>query len=238
LFMHWPIRCDVMRRVVPAQLELDLYNGVAYAGVVPFAMEGVRAAWWPESWALRFLETNVRTYVLYENLPGIYFFSLEASSRLAVWAARCGWSLPYFHAEMRLEHEGDEIRYRSRRRSSGARHDVHCRLGEVLGPSQPGTLEFFFLERYLMFVPRGSRTFVGQVHHVPYPAQRVEILSVEDQLLSAAGLGGCHGGPAFAHYASGVDVEVFGLRPLERSPFGISAGERMCRVRTRSTMSY
>ena len=213
LFMHWPVPVETMRSLVPKALDLDLFEGTAYVGVVPFSMEGVRPRWWPPTFAFRFLETNVRTYVSYRGRPGVYFFSLEAASRIAVWTARSFWSLPYFHAQMSLTKTGDEVLYTSRRRS-GEVHHVRCRLGELLGPSQPETLEFFFLERYLLFAERRGRIYEGQVYHTPYPAQAADVLELEDQLLEAAGFGRCPGPPLYTHYAEGVDVEIFDLKPV------------------------
>jgi uncharacterized protein YqjF (DUF2071 family) len=214
LFMHWPIDADSLREVIPKSLELDLYNGQAYVGVVPFAMEGVRPHWWPEAWAFRFLETNVRTYVLHNGRPGVYFLSLDASSRLAVEAARLGWGLPYFYSAMSMEEQNGLVTYRTRRKGSAAEHRVRYRLGAHLGPSSPGSLEHFFLERYLLFVERYGRIFEGQVHHTPYPAQRVVVEEVHDELVAELGLPGVHGMPEFAHYARGVDVEIFPLRSV------------------------
>jgi uncharacterized protein YqjF (DUF2071 family) len=205
---------EKLRPFVPAALELDLYEGTAYVGVVPFGMQGVRPRWSPKRLAFRFLETNVRTYVCYKGQPGVYFFSLEAASRIAVWAARKFWSLPYFHAEMSLTKEGDEFLYQSKRWSGDVIHKVRYRLGELLGPSMPDSLEHFFLERYLLFTEHRGRLYVGQVHHTPYPAQAAEVLELEDHLLEAAGLGACPGLPTYTHYAAGVDVEVFDLRPV------------------------
>lgn len=211
LFMHWPVPIEAMRSVIPSSLELDLYQGVAYVGIVPFMMEGVRPRWWPENLSFRFLETNVRAYVLCGEMPGVYFLSLEAASQLAVWCARRFWGLPYHHARMRLEQKGDAICYQTKRTRMDVSHTVHYRLGTSLGPSRPDSLEFFFLERYFLFVERNKQLFVGQVHHSPYPAQQAEILSVNDELVSAVGLPPLAGPPTFAHYASGVDVEIFDL---------------------------
>src|SRR4051812_19949538 len=93
LFMHWPVPVDTMRAVVPRSFDLDLHDGTAYVGVVPFAMEGVRPRISPEFAALDFLETNVRTYVVRNGEPGVYFLSLEAGSRLAVATARAAFAL-------------------------------------------------------------------------------------------------------------------------------------------------
>ncbi len=210
--MHWAVPAADLRRLVPASLELDLYDGVAYIGVVPFAMQGVRPAWCPASLAFEFLETNVRTYVTHGDQPGVYFLSLEAASTLAVWAARRFWALPYYYARMQMERHGDEVTYESARRRSKATHRVRYRIGDTVPASQPGTLQFFFLERYLLFVERHGQLYTGQVHHTPYPARRAEVLEIRDRLLPAAGIAGCDGPPAFAHYSEGVDVEVFALQ--------------------------
>ncbi|MCO6456200.1 MAG: DUF2071 domain-containing protein [Pirellulaceae bacterium] len=214
LFLHWAVPGEALRKVVPESLELDLHDGVAYVGLVPFAMQGVRPAWWPAGTGLRFLETNVRTYVHRDGQPGVYFLSLDAASRLAVVAARIGWSLPYYHARMQLRRDGDRIHYESRRGGGGPGLQVTCRPGPLLGPSPAGTLEHFFLERYLLFVQRRGKTLLGQVHHEPYPARRAEVLQVRDELIAAAGLPAIAFPPDHVHYCDGVDVEIFGLRPV------------------------
>ncbi len=209
LFVHWRVPVAALRALVPSQLELDLWEGQAMVGVVPFAMRDVRPAWLPSFMALDFLETNTRTYVTYRGRPGVYFFSLEAASLLAVKAARWGWGLPYFHADMTMERDGDSIVYESMRRGGNAEHRVRYRPGKLLGPSAEGTLEYFLLERYLLFSIKKDRVFEGQVEHVPYPAQEVELVSISDGLVAAAGLTP-EAEPCAVHYATGVDVEVFG----------------------------
>ncbi len=213
LFLHWPAPVKVVRSLVPAELSLDLHDGIAYVGVVPFAMQGVRPWWCPEAFTLHFLETNVRTYVLHGDKPGIYFFSLDANSRVAVFAARRGWGLPYHYAQMEVSRVGNEICYHTRRASTGAAHRIRYQLGEIVGVSQPATLEHFLLERYLLFVKHKGQLLAGQVHHTPYPVQKVQLLDVHDELMAAAGFQITSKLPALAHYSPGVDVEVFSLLP-------------------------
>lgn len=211
LFVHWAFPLDVVRPLVPAALSLDEWEGTVHVGLVPFAMEGVRSAWMPKAVGLNFLETNVRTYVHYRGRPGVYFFSLEASSWLAVQVARLGWGLPYFHASMSYDRVAMECR--CQRAGSSAGMHASWKSGDELGPSKEGSLEFFLLERYLLFSERGGRLYEGQVHHAPYPAKRVELASLEDTLLDAAGLPPRHA-PVAAHFSHGVDVEVFGPWPV------------------------
>lgn len=216
LFLHWGYPVEVVRPMVPAALELDLLHGEAQVGLVPFAMREVRPWWWPPAWGFDFLETNVRTYVVHRGRPGVYFFSLDASNALAVVAARVGWGLPYFRARMTLERRGEAHRYVSRRPRRAGALDVTARPGRALGASAPGSDEHFLLERYLLFVQRGGRLYEGQVHHAPYPAHAAEVLSLEDSLVAAAGLPAPTDPPAFVHSSPGVDVEVFGLRRVDR----------------------
>ena len=56
-----------------------------------------------------FPELNVRTYVVAENRPGVWFFSLDAPSRLAVELGRRLFHLPYRRARASFSREpGDE----------------------------------------------------------------------------------------------------------------------------------
>ena len=213
LFAHWPVPRELLRPLVPAALELDDFEGTCYVGIVPFRMEGVRPAWAPEALAFSFLETNVRTYVHVAGRdPGVFFFSLDAASRIAVRTARLVWNLPYFHARMSAEHRGARCDYRMHRTERpAAALDVSWERGEALGPSLPGSFEHFLLERYLLYVERGGRLWSGQVHHAPYPAHRPEVGDIEQTLLSAAGLGSGHGAPPVVHCSPGVEVEIFDL---------------------------
>ena len=161
---------------MPTSFELNLWQGRAWVGLVPFRMEATRPSWLPRRAALDFLETNLRTYVHRNGEPGVFFFSLEASSWLAVRAARLMWGLPYQHAEMHAERDEDRVVYHSGRIDDerAPRLDVTYDIGEELGPSAVGTLEHFLLERYYLFVEKRGRPLKGQVHHTPYPARRAK----------------------------------------------------------------
>ena len=68
---------------------------------MPFRLSGLRARGLPPlPFVSSFLELNTRTYVTAGGKPGIWFFSLDASSELAVEAARLGYKLPYFRADI------------------------------------------------------------------------------------------------------------------------------------------
>jgi uncharacterized protein len=216
LFLHWPVSPGALRPLVPECYTLDLFEGVAYASLVAFAVEEARPAGVPAALGLDFLETNARTYVHVDGRdPGIFFFSLDAASPVAVLGARLGLGLPYFPARGRLRCNGAKVRYAIRRTCPDRPGlAVRYEIGQLLGPAAPGTLEHFLLERYLLHVDRTIGHRVTQVHHRPYPIRQTRILDLDDELLGAAGLPSPDG-PPLAHFARRVDVEVFPPRRIE-----------------------
>jgi uncharacterized protein len=223
LFVHWPLPPEALRAFIPPELELDLFDGTAYVGLVPFTMTGVRPVGLPAVWGLSsFHETNVRTYVrLASRDPGVWFFSLDAANSIAVRLARSLFHLPYHHARMLMEREHPPRAtdpptrlYAGVRRRPGplpASYAIRATPGGTPGPAQPGTLEHFLVERYSFYTFWKGRLYRCRVHHHPYPLQSANILSLDETLLAAAGLGRPATSP-LAHFASGVNVEVFPLK--------------------------
>jgi uncharacterized protein len=177
LFAHWPVDAKDLRQRVPAGLDLDLFEGQAYVGVVPFHMTNVAPRGVPTiPLVSAFAELNVRTYVTRGGKPGVYFFSLDADSQLAVTAARTMFGLPYFTALMEVQVNGAEVLYRSRRTSrDGAAAEFAARYRPV-GPvfnALPGTLEWFLTERYCLYnVDPSFEAYRLEIHHPQWPLQQ------------------------------------------------------------------
>src|SRR5690606_33106319 len=103
VFLHWPVKAEWVREHVPAELELDLYDGFAWIGIVLFKAKRTYLRGISLIPAVPpYLELNIRTYVKYKGRSGVYFFSLDADSALAVKAASTGNFLPYRHARMKM----------------------------------------------------------------------------------------------------------------------------------------
>jgi uncharacterized protein YqjF (DUF2071 family) len=206
LFQHWTFPVEAVRQVLPPGLEVDAYDGLAWVGVVPFAMFDVKPRFAP--FGLDFLETNLRTYVRAGDLTAVWFLSLEAESRLAVTAARATFGLPYHHARMKLEKSGDRVVYSTERKD--ARHAVTYTVG---GPAEKGPLETWLVERYELIARRRGRLMKASVRHVPYPIRTATVEKVEDSLGASCGLP-LAGPPRHVVFSEGVDVEVFALEAL------------------------
>ena len=218
LFLHWEVDAGRLQERLPPGLHVDLYEGRAHLGVVPFLMRAVRPRGLPQvPYLSNFLECNVRIYVHDERgTPGVWFFSLDTDRWLAYQTARRVFHLPYYWAQMRAS-LSERVDFSVRRRGSGhalARYD-YARVGDT-GRAEPGSLEFFLLERYLLFTfdeARG-RLLSGRVHHPPYRFGPTELKewSVEPAVWNA--LPRPEGGPVHACVAETVDVDVFGLESV------------------------
>lgn len=191
LFAHWPVGAREMRERVPPGLELDLFDGQAWLGVVPFRMTNVAPRGTPAlPFVSAFNELNVRTYVTRDGKPGVYFFSLDADSQLAVAAARTMFGLPYYFARMSCEQQGEGVAYASRR-GSGAASEFDGAYRPV-GPVREairGSLDYFLTERYCLHTV--DETFTAQrvdIHHPPWPLQPAEADIQVNTMADAVGI--------------------------------------------------
>lgn len=192
LFAHWALPPAAVRPHVPSPLELDTWEGEAWVGLVPFHLDEIRPRFLPAFPRVsRFPEMNLRTYVRYGGKPGIWFFSLDAASRAAVVAARGLFGLPYFHAEMAVERDGEWIRYRSRRADGGGAKFVgrYRPVGSEPRRPESDTLDAWLVERYCLYVvPSTGRPRRVEIHHAPWRLRPAQAELAENRVAVAAGL--------------------------------------------------
>ena len=212
-FLHWSLAPDVLRARIPPGLELDTFEGEAFLGVVPFHMTGVRPRFAPPLPGVSsFVELNVRTYVVAGGKPGVWFFSLDATSRLAVRGARWSFHLPYFDARMWSTREEGFVRYRSERVHRGAPEARFAARYRGIGSARGTDLERWLTERYCLYSSKEGRLFRGDIHHRPWPLESAE---VEIETLDMTRLLGIElpPTPQLVHFAERLDVVGWLLKP-------------------------
>lgn len=174
LFAHWPVEPKIVSSLLPDGVTLDTRDGRAWVGVVPFTMTNVAPRFSPSIPGVsRFLELNVRTYVSVGGKPGVWFFSLDAASRVAVRAARATFNLPYMDAQMQLKRDGGGvIHYQSKRTHRGepsADFDASYSAAGEFFQAEPGSLEHWLTARYCLYsANRKGRIFRGEIDHPPW----------------------------------------------------------------------
>jgi hypothetical protein len=210
LFAHWRVPAEVVRAHVPAGLEVDEHDGSAWLGITPFRLTGLRGrGMLPLPYVSSFLELNVRTYVTAGGKPGIWFFSLDASSRAAVEVARRTYRLPYFHARMSATRRADWIDYECARVSEPGRvFSGSYRPTGAATHAEPGSLEWFLTERYCLYTEHEGALHRADIHHELWPLQEAE---AEIGLASISPLE--LDGEPLLHFSRRQDVVIW---PLER----------------------
>ena len=201
LFLHWEVPPSELQALLPPGLDLDTFEGKAYAGLIPFTIQSI----------LSFHEVNVRTYVTRNGGdPGVWFFSLDASSSIAVAAARAAYKLPYFNAE--IDFSGFDFHSRRKDRRGQMPANCHVRYEPVEGPithAALGTLDHFLVERYLLYaVDDEHNLHRARVSHQPYPIERVNVLELGETLVWAAGIKRPESAP-IRHYSREVNVKIY-----------------------------
>ncbi len=213
LFAHWRVPVEALRAHVPPELEVETHDDSAWVGVTPFRLTGLRArGLLPIPGASSFLELNVRTYVNAGGgeKPGIWFFSLDASSRLAVEAARRTYKLPYFHARMSADHRGEWIDYECARMNEAGRvFSGRYRPSGSVFRAVPGSLEWFLAERYCLYTTDRDKVHRAEIHHELWDLQPAE---AEIELASIAPFD--LAGEPLCHFARRQDVVIWPLEQL------------------------
>ena len=218
LFLHWRIDEQLLRPLIPAELEIDTFDGSAWIAVTPFTMWDIRALppFLPALPGLSSMhELNVRTYVYFDKMPGVWFFSLDCNGYAAALAARTFFFLPYYHAEIELEQEGKRIEYSSERTEEPpAEFFASWKIGDTLAYSHPGSLEFFLTERYCLYSERDGELYRARIYHEPWPLQQASLVSLESSMVESLGLPTPKGEPLL-HYAEEISVDIWPLEDLE-----------------------
>ncbi|HVX13654.1 MAG TPA: DUF2071 domain-containing protein [Pirellulales bacterium] len=207
-FFHWPVETEPLARRLPVGVQLDTFEGQAWLGITPFLMTGVRPAYVPPVPGIsKFCELNVRTYVIADGIPGIWFFSLDAAQVLAVSGARLFLNLPYHRCSASMKSIDGTIYWNSDRHGPPrARFAAEYRPIAESYRSKAGDLDHWFTERYCLYgASRRGRPYRQAIEHRPWPLQPAEGHIAENTMLLANGLPEVDA-PPLVHFARSLDV--------------------------------
>ena len=216
LLAHWPVARSQLAALVPRGLEIDTFEGSAWLGILPFRLTGFRLRGVPPVPVFStFPELNVRTYVTAGGKPGIYFLSLDAGRDWAVAAARRFYKLPYYRARMVMRGRASIDFLSERVEDASYPRSFHARYRPVGEPFEaaPGTLEYFFAERYCLYTADKGRVLRAEAHHLPWSLRLAEA-DLNDNTMVPAPVELPPGEPLL-HYSLRQDALVWPLRQAE-----------------------
>lgn len=208
-YLHWRVDPAEVARLLPDGLEVDTFDGDAWVGLVPFSMRGIGVPGLPAvPWLGSFPEINVRTYVIRNGVPGVWFLSLDVNRFLPALVARVSYRLPYCWGSASNGVDGERLVSTVRRRwpSRGARTSLSVAIGGVI--EQQSALEVFLTARWGLY-SRGlaGRLMYAPVDHPRWVLHRATALHVDDSLIVAAGLPAPVGEP-HCMFSPGVPVRI------------------------------
>lgn len=217
LFVHWPVKPERIVPHIPDGLRLDLWQDMAWITLSPFHIARLHMRGLPPlPFARSFCELNLRTYVTSDKKPGVYFFSLDASNRLAVEVARLA-GLPYLNAVIRLEREEEKFHYTCQRtdsRGSSAEFTgTYYPTGREIFHAAPDTLLYWLTERYrLYFISKGiGATMAIDIHHRAWPLQPAALTIDKNTMFDSLGIPLPDEAP-IATYSKAMDVLIWPIR--------------------------
>lgn len=191
LFAHWPVESGALYPLIPAELELDTFEGQAWFGIIPFRLSHVRLNSMPRMPLVSyFSEINVRTYVLHDGIPGVFFLSMDTDNRFTTALARPWFHLPYYNAHVRMARvrmrTSASICFSSQRTSRCASPAAFCGCyspTSAVYRSEPGSLESWLTERYCYFSPGSrGRLYRCDIHHDSWPLQKASLHTLSNTM--------------------------------------------------------
>ncbi|WP_028393328.1 YqjF family protein [Bacillus cihuensis] len=205
LFIHYPMDPNVLRNYVPLELELDVYQNRAWITIIPFRVTKMKGRGIPSLPLLNaYLEINVRTYVKYKDIPGIYFFSLDANHPLFVIGLKTAIGLPYKHANMEFKQMKNAFQFKSYRlsdKNTSEKINLTYQPGNVLFETLPGTLDHWLLERYCMYSFLGKYLIRGDIHHDQWKVSNATATTSINTMISFLSADNCPNTPSLLHYS-------------------------------------
>ncbi|MCX6540799.1 MAG: DUF2071 domain-containing protein [Actinobacteria bacterium] len=208
-YLHFPYDPADVARLLPAGLDVDTFDGVAWVGLIPFSMKGVGVPGLPPVPYLgSFPEINVRTYVVRNGIPGVWFFSLDVNRMLPALVARAAYRLPYCwgHASNTLHDDVLSTRVRRRWPHRGADTEITVQVGEEI--SEQSEFEVFLTARWGLYSRSYGRGLMyAPVDHPRWSLYRAKIIGLNDTLVRAAGLPESVG-PPHCMFSPGVPVRI------------------------------
>lgn len=211
-YFHWAFDPQLVQRLLPDGVRVDTFDGSAWVGLIPFEMRRVQLGPMPPiPYVSRFIEINVRTYVVDPlGRRAVWFFSLDVPRLAVVGVARAAFSLPYCFASASHTVEGRHHRYELRRRWPHRKRpsgSLDFQVGDRIPDDEIEPLDHFLTARWALLTTRRNRLVYGAVHHPPWPLHHIDSFDVGHETVEAGGLPAPVGAPR-ALYSPGVPVDL------------------------------
>ena len=212
LFLHWQVELNELKRFVPEELEIDLYDSKPWVSIVAFTMEKIRPKNLPAFPPIsNFHEINIRTYVKSKNKTGVYFLSIEGGTNLSCKVARVMSELPYRFSEI----QRTESQYKSYNPEFNDGLDIEYNIEKKL--QKKTELDKWLTERYALLQDSKNSINEFEIHHLEWPLNKIDFKKLDisyprfDRLIK--------GKPDKCQYSEGVEVVAWGKKQIGKTSY-------------------
>lgn len=170
LFLHWQVELSELKKFVPKELEIDLFEGKPWISVVAFTMERIRPKNLPSFPPIsNFDEINIRTYVKSNNKTGVYFLSIEGGKNLSCKIAKGISGLPYRFSKINRTKKT----YQSQNSEFNDNLNIEFAIGKEL--KEKSELDKWLTERYALFQDTEKSINEFEIHHLEWPINEINL---------------------------------------------------------------
>lgn len=203
IFLHYQVDLTELKKFVPVDLEIDLFEGKPWISVVAFKMEKIRSKNLPHFWPIsNFDEINIRTYVKSNRKSGVYFLSIEGGKSLSCKIAKGISELPYRYSNIRRTIN----KYQSQNSEFNDRLEIEFAIGKER--TEKTELDKWLLERYVLFQDTVESINEFEIHHLEWPINKIDLQKLDLNYPRFEKL--INGQPRIIHYSEGVKVLAWG----------------------------
>ena len=117
---------------------------------------------------------------------------------------------------MSTERQDSTIHFVSRRthrHAASAEFEASWTVGDRLAQPEPGSLDFFLIERYCLYAARGDRLYCVRIFHRPWPLHAARLLTCLSTMIEAQGLPSPEAEPLLHQQGDPLRVQIW---PPER----------------------
>lgn len=207
IFLHWQVELEELKKFVPKELEIDLFEGKPWVSLVAFTMENIRPKYLPAFPPIsNFEEINIRTYVKSKEKTGVYFLSIEAGSKISSKIAKSISELPYRYSSINREENILE--------ALNKQYDDILNIKYSLGRDliNKTKLDRWLTERYALFQDTVNTINEFEIHHLEWPINEINITTLDLNYSRFHKL--LNNKPKIVHYSRGVKVIAWGKNKL------------------------
>ncbi len=205
IFLHWEVKADAIQRLLPSGLKVDVINGKAWMSLVAFDMNNIKARYLPKLPRISdFQEINIRTYVICNGKPSVYFLSMEANNKVSCKLLEKVSKFPYRYSEMKRDDDG----YQSKNSNLGESFSIDYELDDE--PVVKDETDFWLTERYAVFQDHKNEIIEYDVHHLEWPMRNITSKFIKVNYPRFHKL--INDNPDRIHYSKGVQVLTWNKR--------------------------